>query len=158
VPATIPTPHLKECAACLRDLSYGDFGSNYTFPDRFNDVCRACHNFRRKVSYYRRLEKFGRPHPQAKARALSHIPPLNDHNRYVLTSIASLPQISDLSAQFIKTGQRALIRSGFNPDSPGFSIYVEDRLVGTYLFPPISAEQFVSTSVTILRDLRIRLD
>lgn len=126
--------------------------------DLYNDVCKECRNWRRKAYYYRRLARNGFPNPQGERLALPYTFPLNEQNRSVLAQAISSLRPSSLSAHFIKTGQSATVDVAFVLDGPSFSIRVGDKLISSYLCSPQSSVQFVETSVTILRDLRIRLD
>jgi hypothetical protein len=109
--------------------------------------------------YYRRMQSNGASYaPGVIEKNLGYVFPLAIQNRKVLTQATSLNRPSSLSAHFIKTGQSATFGIDASPDRPSFSIYVADRLISTHLCGTLSLEQFVEVAVSILREMRIRLD
>lgn len=154
---TSPPLGFRECRSCFRDLSLGNFGLRRLNADSFNEVCKDCKNYRRKVSYYRRLEKLNRLDPTARDSALKHVFPLNEQNRKVLSKL-SRNQSHEVSAEFIKTGKKSVVKVDFRPEHFRLVVPSSGDHPTAYQCFHSTVEGFTETILSILHDLRLRLD
>lgn len=124
--------------------------------DSYNELCKDCKNYRRRLAYYRRLERRGLISSLVGIEALSYVWPLNDHNRKLLRSLTPKDSWQFFDASLVKDGSKVSVRLRLTEKFPTIEIQVGDD-VTTYQCGSQTFDQFVETAVLILRDLGIRL-
>jgi hypothetical protein len=122
--------------------------------DMYNEVCKDCKNYWRKMTYYRRLEKLQRPIPIPPF----EIFPLNDHNRHVLKSIP-LTGNHSLRISFVSLGKTSTASISLSPTSFSFTYLSPDlhACPQTFRFSAPPKLHLETMLLPVLKDLRIRL-
>lgn len=157
----LPSPHLRECRSCLRDLNLGCYGMQRINADMYSDICKECHNYRRKAHYYRKLVRLNRRSPDEPI-PVSYVFPLNEQNRTVLTTLLKDSKIASQTDSFVVELRASNVKTGAVVKAclkmTGKSYVLDLGPLSTYAYETSSPQSFVETMTGILRHLRVRLD